>query len=109
MALKQALVELNRWRSTLIATYSEFGRRPKENMSGGTDHGTASVHFLTGGRVRGGLYGMPPALDRLDGNGNLPFAVDFRELYATVLERWWGIDSSGPLKGRFRTLDVLRA
>jgi len=109
VALKQALVELNRWRSTLIATYSEFGRRPKENMSGGTDHGTASVHFLTGGQVRGGLYGMPPALDRLDGNGNLPFAVDFRELYATVLERWWGIDSSGPLKGRFRTLDVLRA
>ena len=109
VALKQALVELNRWNSTLVATYSEFGRRPKENMSGGTDHGTASVHFVTGGRVRGGLYGTPPALDRLDGNGNLPFAVDFREVYATVLERWWGIDASGPLKGRFRTLDVLSA
>jgi uncharacterized protein (DUF1501 family) len=109
VALKQALTELNRWSSTLVVTYSEFGRRPKENMSGGTDHGTASVHFLAGGRVRGGLYGMPPALDRLDGNGNLPFAVDFREVYATVLERWWGIDPSGPLKGRFRSLDALRA
>ena len=106
-ALKQALVELNRWNSTLVMTYAEFGRRPKENLSGGTDHGTASVHFVTGGRVRGGLYGMPPALDRLDGNGNLPFAVDFRDLYATVLERWWGVDSSGPLKGRFRALDLL--
>ena len=109
VALKQALVELNRWNSTLVATYSEFGRRPKENMSGGTDHGTASVHFLTGGRVRGGLYGTPPALDRLDGNGNLPFAVDFREVYATVLESWWRIDAAGPLNGKFRALDVLRA
>ena len=109
VALKKALVELNRWNSTLVATYSEFGRRPRENLSGGTDHGTASVHFLVGGRVRGGLYGAPPALDRLDGNGNLPFAVDFRDVYATVLERWWRIDPSGPLNGKFRALDVLPA
>ena len=109
VALRQALIELGRWNSTLVATYSEFGRRPKENMSGGTDHGTASVQFLTGARVRGGLYGTPPALDRLDGNGNLPFAVDFREVYATVLERWWGIDASGPLRGKFRALDALPA
>ena len=109
VALRQALVELNRWGSTLVATYSEFGRRPKENTSGGTDHGTASVHFLAGGRVRGGLYGMPPVLDRLDGNGNLPFAVDFRDVYATVLERWWGMDASGPLKGKFNALDALPA
>jgi uncharacterized protein (DUF1501 family) len=108
-SLKSALIELKRWDSALIMTYSEFGRRPKENLSGGTDHGTASVQFLTGGRVRGGLYGMPPALDRLDGNGNLLFAVDFRELYATVLERWWGVDATRPLKGKFRPLDVLSA
>ena len=108
-ALKQALVELKRWDTTLIATYAEFGRRPRENLSAGTDHGTASVHFLAGGRVRGGLYGAPPALDRLYGNGNLPFAVDFREIYATVLERWWGVDAAGPLRGRFPSLDVLPA
>ncbi len=107
-ALKQALVELGRWDDTLIMTYAEFGRRPRQNASGGTDHGTASVHFLAGGRVNGGLYGAPPALDQLDGSGNLPFAVDFRSLYATVLERWWGIDSYGPLQGRFRPLDVIR-
>jgi uncharacterized protein (DUF1501 family) len=106
-ALKQALVELGRWESTLVMTYAEFGRRPRQNMSGGTDHGTSSVHFLAGGKVRGGLYGAPPALTRLDGNGNLPFAIDFREVYATVLERWWGVDSAAPLKGRFRPLDVL--
>ncbi len=108
VALKQALVELGRWDSTLVMTYAEFGRRPRQNLSGGTDHGTASVHFITGGRVRGGLHGAAPALERLDASGNLPFAIDFRELYATVLERWWGVESSGALKGRFRPLDLVR-
>ena len=55
-----------------------------------------------------GLPGWPPALSRLDGNGNLPFAVDFRDLYATVLERWWGADSTRALKDRFAPLDVVR-
>ena len=108
-ALKNALIEIGRWDTTLVMTYSEFGRRPRENLSSGTDHGTASAHFLLGGRVKGGLYGEPPALSRLDGNGNLPFAVDFRDLYATVLERWWGVESTRPLKGRFSALDVIRA
>jgi len=108
-ALKQALVELGRWDSALIMTYSEFGRRPRENLSNGTDHGTASVHLLLGGRVKGGLYGLPPALSRLDGNGNLPYAVDFRDVYATVLERWWGTDSARALRGRFAALDVIRS
>jgi uncharacterized protein (DUF1501 family) len=108
-ALRQALVELGRWDSTLVMTYSEFGRRPRENLSNGTDHGTASAQFLLGGRVKGGLYGQSPALSRLDGNGNLPHAVDFRDLYATVLERWWGTDASRALRGRFTTLDVVRA
>jgi uncharacterized protein (DUF1501 family) len=65
--------------------------------------------MLLGGRVKGGLYGPPPALTRLDGNGNLPFVVDFRDLYATVLERWWGVDPSRALRGRFAPLDVIRA
>ena len=108
-ALKSALVELGRWDTALVMTYSEFGRRPRENLSNGTDHGTAGAHFLLGGRVKGGLYGQPPALSRLDGNGNLPFAVDFRDLYATVLGRWWGVDSTRALRGRFSPLDVIRA
>jgi uncharacterized protein (DUF1501 family) len=108
-ALKGALVELDRWNTTLVMTYAEFGRRPRENQSAGTDHGTANAHFIAGGRVKGGLYGAPPAFDRLDGNGNLPFAVDFRELYATVLERWWGVPSQAALNGRFSPLDTLRA
>ena len=108
-ALQSALTELNAWQSTLVMTYAEFGRRPKENQSGGTDHGTANVHFVTGGKVKGGLYGEAPALDRLDGNGNLPFAVDFRSLYATVIDQWWRGDSSRVLGGKFASLDLLRA
>jgi uncharacterized protein (DUF1501 family) len=108
-ALKSALLELNRWNSTLMMTYAEFGRRPQENQSGGTDHGTANVHFLAGGRVKGGLYGRPPQLDRLDGAGNLPFAIDFRSLYATVLERWWGVNSKRVLGQEFSTLELLRS
>jgi uncharacterized protein (DUF1501 family) len=108
-ALKAALVELNRWNSTLVMTYAEFGRRPKENQSGGTDHGTANVHFVTGGRVRGGLYGLAPELERLDGNGNLPFGVDFRSLYALALDRWWSVDSKSVLGQKFPQLDLLKS
>ncbi len=107
-ALKSALVELNRWDQTLIMTYAEFGRRPQENMSNGTDHGTTNVHFVTGGRVKGGLYGEAPALGNLDGNGNLPFAVDFRSLYATIINPWWGLDASRILNGKFPPLDLLK-
>ncbi|MCA8351436.1 DUF1501 domain-containing protein, partial [Burkholderia cepacia] len=90
-------------------TYAEFGRRVRENQSNGTDHGTAAPHFVMGGRVAGGLYGAPPALGRLDGNGNLPVAVDFRQLYATVLGPWWGLDATRVLQQRFDTLPLLKA
>jgi uncharacterized protein (DUF1501 family) len=106
-ALRAALEETGRWDSTVIATYSEFGRRPRENQSAGTDHGTAGVHFVLGGAVKGGLYGAAPALDRLDANGNLPFAVDFRAYYATFLERWWSIDARAVLGARHETLAFL--
>ena len=109
VALKSALDEIGRWDSTLVMTYAEFGRRPRENQSQGTDHGTAAPHFVLGGRVRGGLHGAPPALARLDGNGNLPHAVDFRQMYATVLERWWRLPSQGVLGGRYAPLELLQA
>jgi uncharacterized protein (DUF1501 family) len=109
VALKSALEELGRWNNALVLTYAEFGRRPKENLSNGTDHGTASVHFATGGRVVGGLYGEQPSLDRLSGDGNTGFAIDFRSVYATVLDRWWGIPSTDPLGGRFVPVPMLRA
>ncbi|MEO7727965.1 MAG: DUF1501 domain-containing protein [Burkholderiales bacterium] len=109
VAMRVAMQEIGRWDATMMMTYCEFGRRPKENQSGGTDHGTANAHFALGGRIKGGLYGLPPALARLDGNGNLPFAIDFRDMYATALERWWGLNSAVALNGRFRALDLLKA
>jgi len=108
-ALRAALEETGRWADTLVATYSEFGRRPKENASAGTDHGTASVHFVMGGPVKGGLYGVSPRLDRLDGQGNLEFTVDFRRYYATLLEGAWGGDRASVLGGDFEPLGFVRA
>ncbi|MFL9864772.1 DUF1501 domain-containing protein [Paraburkholderia fungorum] len=107
-SMKSALLELGRWDETLVMTYAEFGRRPRENQSNGTDHGTVAPHFVMGGRVRGGLYGVPPVLARLDGNGNLPVGVDFQQLYATVLGPWWGLDASAILQQRFEPLPLLR-
>ncbi|HEY2604560.1 DUF1501 domain-containing protein [Paraburkholderia sp. RL18-103-BIB-C] len=107
-SMKAALVELGRWDRTLVMTYAEFGRRAQENHSNGTEHGTVAPHFVMGARVRGGLYGLPPALARLDGNGDLPLGVDFRQLYATVLGSWWGLDASTILQQRFEPLPLLR-
>jgi uncharacterized protein (DUF1501 family) len=109
VALQGALVELGKWKETLVISYAEFGRRPKENLSGGTDHGTSSVHFALGGRVAGGLYGERPSLDRLSGDGNPAFAIDFRSMYATVLDKWWGVPSVDMLGGRFAPVPILRA
>jgi len=75
----------------MILAWSEFGRRVAENK-GGTDHGTAGLSFCVGRAVRGGFYGDYPALSNLDGNGNMKYTVDFRSLYATVLDRWLGQD-----------------
>jgi uncharacterized protein (DUF1501 family) len=60
-----------------------------------------------GGKVRGGLYGAPPALDRLDGSGNLPHAVDFRAYYATLLEKHWGVRAQEVLGARYASLDFI--
>jgi uncharacterized protein (DUF1501 family) len=77
----------------MIATWSEFGRRPKENASGGTDHGTASPVFLIGDGVKGGLYGETPDLAKLDQLGNLSYAVDFRSVYQEILASHLGVDA----------------
>ncbi|CAB3757687.1 DUF1501 domain-containing protein [Paraburkholderia solisilvae] len=108
VALRAALRELGRWDDALVLTCSEFGRRPRENDSGGTEHGTSAPHFVMGGRVRGGLYGAPPALSQLDGNGNLPMSVDFRCLYASVLAHGWRCDAAAVLGRRFDTLPLWR-
>ena len=77
----------------MIATWSEFGRRPKENASGGTDHGTASQVFLIGDGVKGGLYGETPNLAKLDQAGNLTYAIDFRAVYQEILASHLAVDA----------------
>ena len=81
----------------IVVTVSEFGRRAQENGSG-TDHGAASAHFIIGSKVKGGRYGQPTTLGALDSRGNLPMAVDFRQVYATALEGWLGVDAE-PILG----------
>jgi uncharacterized protein (DUF1501 family) len=81
----------------IVVTLSEFGRRAQENGSG-TDHGAASAHFIIGSKVVGGRYGEPTSLAKLDARGNLPMAVDFRQVYATALEGWLGVDAE-PILG----------
>jgi len=91
---------------TLTMTFSEFGRRVAENASRGTDHGEAAPMFLIGGGVKGGLYGKAPSLDNLD-NGDVTYTVDFRSVYATIIEKWLGRPSAGVLPGAFPTLALL--
>jgi uncharacterized protein (DUF1501 family) len=107
-ALKSALTELNAWDRSLVMTFSEFGRRARQNQSGGTDHGTAAPHFVAGGAVRGGLFGQAPDLQRLDAGQNLVHTVDFRQLYATVARRWWGMDAQAVVRGQFDEVGFLR-
>ena len=87
--------------NVVVMTWSEFGRRVEENASSGTDHGTAAPLFVLGNAVQGGVYGEPPDLNRLDSHGNLNFTMDFRSVYATVLDRWLGAPSAAVLGGTF--------
>ncbi len=92
--------------NVLLATYSEFGRRLKENASLGTDHGAASQIFVASGAAKGGVFGDHPSLTDLD-EGDLKFATDFRSVYATLLDRWLEIPAATVLGGEFEKLAFL--
>ena len=91
----------------LTLTFSEFGRRLKENASEGTDHGAAAPVFLTGNRVKPGLIGKHPSLSNLE-DGDVKFHTDFRQIYATVLDGWLGVKSAPILDGSFKPVDALK-
>lgn len=97
-AFRKALADTGRWNDVLVMTYSEFGRRAAQNGSNGTDHGTAAPHFVIGARVRGGLYGPAPDLANL-ANGDLRYAIDYRSIYATAAQTWWGFARTGAFEG----------
>ena len=87
-------------------TFSEFGRRVKENGSAGTDHGAASVMFLAGGGIKGGIYGDYPSLTDLD-DGDLRMHTDYRSVYATLLDKWLATNSQPVLGGSFPHLNFV--
>jgi uncharacterized protein (DUF1501 family) len=92
----------------LVLAFSEFGRTVKENGSAGTDHGTAGPVFLAGPEVKAGLAGKTPSLTDLDPrDGDLKTAIDFRRVYATVLEGWLGLPGKVVLGRPFEKLPVL--
>jgi uncharacterized protein (DUF1501 family) len=105
-AFQDDLKQAGQAERVVTLVFSEFGRRLRENASGGTDHGTAAPVFLIGARVRPGLHGPYPDLQHLV-DGDPRHGVDFRQIYATVLDRWLDCPSEGILGGRFAHVAML--
>lgn len=97
----------NWWNEVLVVVFSEFGRRVEQNASWGTDHGAANNVWLLGGKLgKPGIYNASPNLSTLN-DGDLQHEVDFRSVYATVLDRWLGADADKILGKPFERLAVL--
>ena len=103
------LREHGRENDVAVLVFSEFGRRIKDNGSG-TDHGSGGTAFVIGGEVNGGLYGDYPSIEsHMQLEGDLHFNNDFRMTYATLLDRWFKVDSEPIVNGQFEHFDFLPA
>ena len=101
------LKDNNRFNDVMLFTFSEFGRRVEQNASGGTDHGTANNMFLiSGGLKQKGLINSVPDLTDLD-EGDLKYKVDFKNVYATVLNKWLNADDQTILGKKFDYLNFI--
>src|SRR5262249_26806882 len=86
----------------VVLCFSELGRKVKENGSAGTHHGTAGPVLLAGPALKGGLVGTTPSLTDLDPkHGDLKVGLDFRQVYATLLQDWLGLPADAALGGPF--------
>lgn len=104
----QDLTAQGNFQRVLVMTFSEFGRRVAENASGGTDHGAAAPMFVIGNKVKAGLHGFYPSLAPQDlFEGDIKYNVDFRSVYAGILEEWLKTKSEPILKGRFEPLPLV--
>jgi uncharacterized protein (DUF1501 family) len=94
--------------NVLLFMFSEFGRRIADNGSG-TDHGAAGVAFVVGEKVKGGIYGEYPSLEpsQQEEGGNLKYNLDFRSVYATILEDWLGLNPTPIIGGSFEKVRFL--
>lgn len=98
----------NTFQDTLIITFSEFGRRVEQNAANGTDHGAANNVFVIGKNLKtSGVYNDLGGLGDLDKNGDLKFEIDFRNIYATVLNKWLDVDASVVLNDSFKQLKFI--
>ena len=106
-AFMQDLKRIGRADDVVVMAFSEFGRRVPENVSLGTDHGSANLMFVAGNKVKGGQYGTPPSLTALDPGDNLIHTTDFRRVYATMISGWLGHhDTTELLNGTFQPFDM---
>jgi uncharacterized protein (DUF1501 family) len=94
--------------NVLLFMFSEFGRRIADNGSG-TDHGAAGVAFAVGEKVKGGIYGEYPSLEpsKQEEGGNLKHSMDFRSVYATILEDWLSLNPTPIIGGSFEKVRFL--
>lgn len=109
-SLKAFMTDLkknNRDKDVLVMTFSEFGRRVKQNASGGTDHGAANNLFLmSGGLKNGGFQNDAPDLTDLQ-DGDLKYQVDFRRVYATILKKWLGVNDQSIMGRKYNLMDFI--
>ena len=107
-AFVEDLKQQGTFNDTLILTFSEFGRRVKQNAANGTDHGAASNVFIIGNKLKTpGFYNDLGGLSNLDGNGDLKYTIDFRSIYATLLGKWLAVDERTILNNNFSRLDFI--
>jgi uncharacterized protein (DUF1501 family) len=104
-AFHQDITQHGHHKRVVTLMFSEFGRRVKENGSQGTDHGTAAPMFVVGETVKKGLVGKHPSLEDLE-EGDLKFHTDFRSVYAAILTKWLGVDSSKVIDGNFAPTEI---
>jgi uncharacterized protein (DUF1501 family) len=102
------LKQNNTFEDTLILTFSEFGRRVRQNAANGTDHGSANNVFIIGKNLKtAGFYNNLASLSDLDDNGDLKYEIDFRTIYATILSQWLGADDTSILNKSFEKLKFI--
>ena len=102
------LEQKDTFKDTLILTFSEFGRRVKQNGASGTDHGAANNVFIIGKNLKKqGFYNEAPNLINLDKNGDIKYTVDFRSIYATILDKWLEVDDATILNKSYSKLGFI--
>jgi uncharacterized protein (DUF1501 family) len=108
LAFTTDLEKNNKMNDVVIMVFSEFGRRVSQNASGGTDHGTANNMWIINGALKKkGFYNAAPDLANLDAGGNLKMQMDFRNVYATVLNKWLGANDEIILGKKFEQLSFV--